>query len=295
MNIFDCFMYFDEDMLLDLRLHMLNKYIKKFIIVESTFLHNGKPKKLNFDLNKFDKFKDKIEYIIVDSLPSDIENINLKDSKNIRNSKILINALKRENYQRNMISKGFKEVNDNDLIIISDVDEIPNLKDFRYKKKISFFKQRMFYYKFNLVHPNMTWMGSRACKKKFLISPQWLRNIKEKSYPLWRIDAFFSNKKYGNIDFVNNGGWHFTNIKTPQNIHFKLSSFLHHLEYEESNLDIKDMEKMIKEKRISYDHTLDKKDNKWNASISLKKVVDRHLPEYLVKNKHKYKIWFENE
>ena len=105
MNIFDCFMYFDEDMLLDLRLHMLNKYIKKFIIVESTFLHNGKPKKLNFDLNKFDKFKDKIEYIALDSLPSDIKNINLKDPKNIKNSKILINALKRENYQRNMISK----------------------------------------------------------------------------------------------------------------------------------------------------------------------------------------------
>ena len=148
MNIFDCFMYFDEDMLLDLRLHMLNKYIKKFIIVESTFLHNGKPKKLNFDLNKFYKFKDKIEYIVVDSLPSDIKNINLKDSKNIKNSKILINALKRENYQRNMISKGFKEINDDDLIIISDVDEIPNLKDFRYKKKFSFFKQKMFYYKF---------------------------------------------------------------------------------------------------------------------------------------------------
>ena len=55
------------------------------------------------------------------------------------------------------------------------------------------------------------------------------------------------------------------------------------------------MEKMIKEKRISYDHTLDKKENKWNASISLKKVDDRYLPEYLVKNKYKYKMWFENE
>ena len=99
MALYDCFMYFDEDMLLDLRLHMLNKYIKKFIIVESVFLHNGKPKKLNFDINKFSKFKDKIEYIIVDSLPNNIEQINLKDSKNIKNSKILINALKRENYQ----------------------------------------------------------------------------------------------------------------------------------------------------------------------------------------------------
>ena len=60
MNIYDCFMYFDEDLLLDLRLNMLNKYVNKFVITESTFLHSGQRKKLNFDYKNFSKFKNKI-------------------------------------------------------------------------------------------------------------------------------------------------------------------------------------------------------------------------------------------
>ena len=89
----------------------------------------------------------------------------------------------------------------------------------------------MFYYKFNLKHPTLTWVGSKACKKKDLISPQSIRNIKSKIYPLWRLDVYFSKDKYFNLNFVDNGGWHFTNLKTPEDIHFKLSNFLHHHEY----------------------------------------------------------------
>ena len=66
MNIYDCFMYYDEDLLLDIRLNALNKYVKKFVITEATYTHNGSKKKLNFNIDKFDKFKDKIEYIVVD-------------------------------------------------------------------------------------------------------------------------------------------------------------------------------------------------------------------------------------
>ena len=69
MNIYDCFMYFDEDLLLDLRLNMLNKYVNKFVITESTFLHSGQRKKLNFDYKNFSKFKNKIIYIVVDEPP----------------------------------------------------------------------------------------------------------------------------------------------------------------------------------------------------------------------------------
>ena len=50
MNIFDCFMYFDEDLLLDLRLNFLDKYVEKFVITEATYTHNGTKKKLNFDI-----------------------------------------------------------------------------------------------------------------------------------------------------------------------------------------------------------------------------------------------------
>ena len=91
MNIYDCFMYFDEDMVLDLRLNLLDKHVKKFVITESTYLHSGNKKKLNFDFKNFSKFKDKIEYIVIDTPPKDIRKINKEDNQDIKNSKMLDN------------------------------------------------------------------------------------------------------------------------------------------------------------------------------------------------------------
>ena len=134
MNIYDCFMYFDEDMLLDLRLNALDQYVEKFIITESTYTHSGKTKKLNFDIKKFSKFKDKIEHIIIDKLPPGIEEIHKNDQIEIKNRKILDNSLKRENNQRNSLIQGFNKINDNDIILLSDLDEIPNLENFTVNK-----------------------------------------------------------------------------------------------------------------------------------------------------------------
>jgi len=293
MKFIDCFMYYDEDMILDLRLNMLDKFVSYFVICEANFNHNGSKRELKFDIKKFSKFKSKIIYLPLYFQPNNIKAINDMDSQLIKNSKILDNALLRENFQRNYLQNKIKDFQDDDLIIISDVDEIPNLEKFTYKSKITFFEQKMFYYKLNLLHENFKWYGSKITKKKHLLSPQWLRNVKSKKYPFWRIDIFLSKTKYNNINFIKDGGWHFTNIKSPKDIHFKFSNFLHHLEYEESNLKIEDLEKMIKERKISYDHSSDKKGNKWNSSISLKKVGDEFLPNYLNKNKSKYKIWFD--
>ena len=286
-------MYFDEDMLLDLRLHMLNKYVKKFVITESTYLHSGKKKKLNFDYKNFIKFKDKIEYIVVDQPPSGIKNILDQENLQIKNKKTLDNSIKRENNQRNCLFKGIKNANDNDIILISDLDEIPKLENFKYNNKITIFFQKIFYYKFNLMQPDFNWMGTRACQKKKLKKFQWLRNIKGKSYPLWRIDTLFSNNKYMNLNFINDGGWHFTSIKNPRDIHYKLSNFMHHLEFEESGLNIIDMEKMIKEKKILYDHSADKRKDKYTGKQSLIKVSNEMLPEYITANLSKYKNWFD--
>ena len=293
MKFIDCFMYYDEDMILDLRLNMLDKFVSYFVICEANFNHNGSKRELKFDIKKFSKFKSKIIYLPLYFQPNNIKAINEMDSQLIKNSKILDNALLRENFQRNYLQNKIKDFQEDDLIIISDVDEIPNLEKFTYKSKITIFEQKIFYYKLNLLHENFKWYGSKITKKKHLLSPQWLRNIKSKKYPLWRIDILLSKKKYNNINFIKDGGWHFTNIKSPKDIHFKFSNFLHHLEYEESNLKIEDLEKMIKERKISYNHSLDKKGNKWNSSISLKKVGDEFLPNYLNKNKSKYKIWFD--
>ena len=160
MDIYDCFMYFDEDLLLDLRLNIMNKYVKKFIITESTYLHSGRKKDLNFDVKKFQKFKDKINYIIIDNPPEGIEEIDQDDSIEIKNKKILDNSLKRENNQRNMQIKGLKHAHDNDLIFSSDLDEIPNLEKFNFKDKITLFEQNVFYYKFNLMQPDFKWVGT---------------------------------------------------------------------------------------------------------------------------------------
>ena len=293
MNIYDCFMYFDEDLILDLRLNILNKYVKKFIISESTFLHSGRKKKLNFDPKNFLKFKDKIEYIIVDQPPLGIEIINDNDSIEIKNKKILDNSLKRENNQRNMQIKGLKQVHDDDLILSSDLDEIPNLKKFIFKNKITLFEQDVFYYKFNLIQPNFKWIGTRACKKKELKNLQWLRNLKGRSYPFWRLDTLFSEKKYMNIDIVKNGGWHFTSIKKPEDIHYKLSNFMHHLEYEYSGLNQDDMRKMVKEKKILYDHSAKQEDEKYTGNQSLNKIDINLLPDYFKENIDKYKEWLD--
>ena len=293
MKIIDCFMYFDEDMILDIRLNTLSEYVSFFIICEASFNHNGTEKKLKFDINKFNKFRNKIIYLPLDEKPKNLHRTNINDSNHVKNSKILDNALIRENFQRNYLQKKIFDFDDNDLIIISDLDEIPNLKNFKYKNKLTLFEQKMIYYKFNLIYPNFKWVGSKLCKKKHLLSPQWLRNIKSKDYPFWRLDTLFSKKKYQNINFIKNGGWHFTNIKKPENIDHKMKNFLHHLEYEESGMGVEELKKIISEKRVMYDHTVDQKKNKWKASSKLQTIKDDLLPEYLIKNKDRYKEWFD--
>ena len=293
MRFIDCFMYFDEDMILDIRLNILDKYVSNFIICEANFNHNGTNRKLKFDINKFSKFKEKIIYIPLEEQPKNLREILNSDNQSIKNSKILDNALLRENFQRNFLKSKIKNFHDEDLIIISDVDEIPNLENFTYKAKITFFEQKMFYYKLNLLHKNFKWYGSKITKKKHLKSPQWLRNIKSRKYPFWRIDILFSMKKYNNINFIENGGWHFTNIKSAEKIDYKMKNFLHHLEYEESGLGVEEIRKIISEKKVFYDHNADKRDKKWSAEIILVKESDQHLPDFIIENKEKYTDWLD--
>ena len=136
MKIFDCFMYFDEEMILDLRLNILNKYVDYFVIVESTFTHRGEKRELKFNQNKFEQFKDKIIYLIYDQVPENIENINANDTEKEKSRKLIMNAIFRENGQRNFIEKGLKSAESEDIILISDVDEIPNLNDLDFNQAI---------------------------------------------------------------------------------------------------------------------------------------------------------------
>jgi len=294
MKTIDCFMYFDEDMLLDLRLNILDQYVSKFVICEATYNHKGISKKLNFDIKKFKKFEKKIIYTVLDQNPPNLKKIDSNEKPNLKNSKILHNSITRDVFQRNHLMSKISDFVDDDLILISDLDEVPNLEQFRYKNKINIFCQKMFYYKLNLIYPNFVWHGTKACKKRHLNSPQWLRNIKSKKYGFWRLDTLFSNQKYIDINFINNGGWHFTNVKKPEDIHFKMSNFAHHLEYEESGMKVEDLREKIFNKKIFYNHAADKSSvNKWNSNIDLRVVEDNHLPKFLINNKKIYKEWLE--
>jgi len=296
MNVYDCFMYFDEDLLLDLRLNVLNEYVSKFIITEATYTHNGTKKKLRFDINNFKKFKDKIKYIVVDNQPQNILQIDSNDDLAKKGEKLILNGYARDNHQRNRLVDGIVEAEDNDIILVSDLDEIPNLKNVNFsniKNKIIQFKQKMFYYKLNLYFPKLDWFGSKACKKKNLISPQWLRNIKSKKYSKFRLDLIFSKKKYNDIFYILDGGWHFTCIRTAEELEYKLLNFAHHYDYEESGLKLNDLKKLISEKRVMYDHDVDRTSYRWSGKSKLVKVSDAELPKHVILNKNKYKEWLD--
>ena len=266
MAIFDCFQYFNEEHIAEIRFNVLNEFVDYFVIVESTVNHQGKPKKLNFDINKYKKFKNKISYIIVDDTPDEIKKPHVGGESLV------------EQHQRNSIMKGLRNAADDDLIILSDVDEIPNLNKLNKfdRNKYGVFSQKMFMYKLNLLNiKENNWHGSKICLKKNFKSPQWLRDLKFKKYPFWRFD------KIKNLQIIQEGGWHFAYLQTPENISTKIKSFAH------GEFNQKDI---VNEEGIRI--KIEKGKDIFNRGYGLKKVeVDSNFPKYILENKDKLKKW----
>ena len=298
MNIYDCITYFDEPILFDLRLNILDRYVDKFIVIEAKYTHSGKDKKLNFDINNFKKFQDKIIYKIIEKQPENIIKIDISDDISAQSQKKRMNSLKRIELSYDKALECLNDASPDDVFILSDSDEIPNLEIVNLDKinnKILMFKQKMFYYKFNLYYDLIPWFGSRACKIKRLISPSWLRNTKPKKYPFWRVDTIFSKTRYNQVKIIENGGWHFSQLKSPEDIEKKLFNFGHHNEVEESGIDLEKIKEMVREKKIYYDHLVDKTQQKHRIEgYELKKLDFSELPSYLIKNYETYKKWFDN-
>ena len=265
MAIYDCFQYFNEDHTIDLRLNILDKYVDYFVISESTKTHQGNEKKLNFNISNFPKYKNKIKYLV-----ADFDNKN--NITNHTGGESLI-----EQHQRNYLYNGIKEANDDDLIILSDSDEIPDLtklNQIKRKTKYTAFSQMMFMYKLNLQNLNESdWIGSKICLKKNFPLPQELRNMKFKNYPFWRIDKY-------NTQIIK-GGWHFSFLQTPEDIIKKIKSYSHG----EFNNKLNTNQKIIEDK------ILNNKDI-FNRGFDIKKIdLDSSFPEFILKNKEKLKLW----
>lgn len=291
MKVYDCTSFYSEHMMYDVRLNVLNDKVEKFIVTESTYSHSGQKKKLNFDINNYPKFKDKIIYIVIDNEPKGI----VPDQDDPLSQRL--NSLKRVSLSYDACFNATRNCSSDDFIMLSDNDEIPNLDSKQFKKskkKIILFKQLFFYYKFNLLYDRMPWIGTKGCKKKNLLSISWLRDIKWKKYPFWRFDTFFSKTKHINLDIINDGGWHFTNLKTPEDMYEKFMNFGHHNEFRISGLTVEKIRDKVKKKELFYDHFKDTAStNKWESNHKLKQVNLDLLPEFLRKNQGKFKDWFD--
>jgi beta-1,4-mannosyl-glycoprotein beta-1,4-N-acetylglucosaminyltransferase len=269
-KIFDCVTFFDEDILLEVRLNILKDIVDFFIIVEAKQDQQGRSKNLNFKLDRYKEFKDKIIYRVIDRLEL---------NKDIKLPKNWAEAHLRDQFQRNYILNVLNSINvkKDDIIIISDLDEIPDpdvLRGLNFDKfKIGICEQKLFFYKFNLIKPNYKWYGSRICKFKNLKSPQYVRNLKAKK----KIFNFINN-----IKIIKNCGWHFTYLKTPELIIKKLESFAH----SEKNIDgIKNINEIKKKINFGLDLETGKK-------IFYKIENEIILPIYLNTNRKKYQEWF---
>ena len=256
-KIIDCVTFFNENFIFDFRYQVIKDYVDYLVICESKFDHKGKPKKLNFNINKYSNSK-KIKYIIHDT-PFPKNN----------------NRWENQALQREYLLKNLTFAFDNDLIFFSDSDEVPNpkiLSNFKLKKKYGIFLQKNFNFKFNLFNAHETpWDGPRVCKKKNLNSIDYMRQkvfAKNLKYKFYRFD------KEKNIEVFNDGGWHFNNIMKAEDISLKLKTFAHS-EYSGDEFSAPDIIK----KKIDLGIDL------FDRGYKFKKVdLDNTFPQYLLDN-----------
>ena len=297
MRIFDCTTFYDENFILDVRFNILDQFVDKFVICESAYSHSGKKKKFNFDISKFEKFKHKIIYLKIDHEPKNLIYKSTNNENNKENSKdVRINAIKRIAYQRNFLKEGIFDASNNDLIFYSDNDEIPKLNDANLDKiqnKLIFFKQKLFYYKFNLFCDRYDWHGTKGCKKKDLIDFEWLRNIKTKKYNFYRFDTIFSKTKYTDVKIINDGGWHFSQLKKIDDIYSKLTNSEDHQEFKDTGKKISDIEDLVNRKVILYDHKAKSSDFKFGKEFKLETIGLEEMPDYIKKNKDQFREWID--
>ncbi len=259
--IIDAFIFFNEEELVKLRLSYLNQVIDKFVIIEADHTHQGKKKEWNFEKllkNELKEFSDKINY---HKLEIDVDKISKKEGwifENVKGGK----TWKIENYQRNYIREACKNFSGDDVVLISDLDEIPsvnkiNLIKMSDQNKIlpAGFEQFLFHLNCNYLNLEK-WIGTVATTKKVIdkYEPQYLRNSRYK------------------ISMITQAGWSFSSFGSTEKIHEKFDAFAHD-EYNNEKFKSTDHIKNCKEKGIDLFH----------RKIKKKKVSKDFFPKDLLK------------
>ena len=261
-KIFDCVTFFQENFITNFRFEVLDQVVDYFVVCESRFDHRGNKKELNFKLAN-PRYKEKIIYLVLE-----------------RPFKKNNNIWQNQAEQREHIISGLHHADSNDYIMFSDPDEIPRpelLKNINIKKKYGIFLQNIYCYKFNLFNRyESPWEGTRICKKKNLNSINYMRQkIKKKNLnsPFWK---FYKEKS---IQIIENGGWHFNSLLSPEEISKKLKTFAHSEFSDEKFSSVS----VIKEK-MSKGIDLFERNHEYEEV-----EIDNSFPDYLIKNINKYK------
>lgn len=218
-KVYDCFCYFNEDLLLELRLKTLWEVVDFFVIVEATYTQSGLQKPLNYSLEQFRPYAEKIRYLVSKECPGGTTDY-----------------WANENHQRNEIGRGLWDATPEDLIIVSDLDEIPNPQSIRnYDPQYirGDFQQKYFSYYFNnqLIYPakDRVWKGTKITTyKNFVIffeeKANNVRSFKSKGIFRSLKRTFF---RLFQAQKINNGGWHFTWIMSIDGILGKMDAMAH--------------------------------------------------------------------
>ena len=266
MKIYDCFPFYNELDLLDIRFSTLYDHIDHFVIVESTTTFQSKPKELYFENNKqrYAKYLDKVIHVVVDDAPGDPD------------------AWVNDIYQRNSIMRGLTNADDEDICIIGDADEIlrPEVVNHMREnpKDIMGFRTPYFNFKFNYMlqkcprgEEYCVWVV--ACKRKFLEQPDAFRGTR------WQLNQLPRAYEDDTIRMYEHAGWHFTYLGDTEFIKNKIRSFAHTELNNDQILSNIDVDAMMK-RGVGF--------NPADPRPFVPVALDSYMPEYILQNTEKY-------
>lgn len=277
--VYDCFLFFNEFDLLELRLNIMNDIVDKFVIVEATRTFSKKPKELNYQLykNRYKDFHDKIIHVVVDKYPTFFSKFRK------------VNSWDYDINQRNHLINGLSGCSSEDVIIISDIDEIPRPEkviEYKDTSGIKIFEQRLFYYYLNCINTYSDISAPISGSKNSV-------NINDISY--WRGTAMFHFKdidrpiydmymqrnyaeKNGHT-IIKEAGWHFSYLGGVNNIINKIKS-ASHVEFDTDYFnDPVRIEKVLNQGIDLFDR---------NIKYSFVNI-DETYPKFLLQNIEKFK------
>ena len=260
-KIYDCFLFFNENDLLEIRLNELYKVVDYFVIFESNMTFNKKDKGFLLDEKRFEKFKNKIIYL------KNLDSVRSPDPWTF------------ETFQRNKIIDGLVLAKNEDMIILSDLDEIPKresvIKAFYdiYKNDCKYIRLELANFRYalnNICKNNSKSISPIITKKENIRSMQELR-IKQKADLI-----------------IEDGGWHYSFVASPELISFKIASYSHKEYNKWPNNDIEFIKKRIDAGQSNFAHE--------EATFKKVELNKQNCPKYVLKNKKKYdNIIFKHE